>query len=56
MRGRTGSAYDEVIGAKVLLAYGTQHQQQQAAAGSSFPLISHPVAGMQVRTYRCTDA
>jgi hypothetical protein len=47
MHGRPGQPYDEVIGAQVLLGYSTQQQQQQQPAG--LRLISHPVAGTQVR-------
>lgn len=44
LHGTAGASYDEVIGAQVLLGY---HKQQQGSDG--YNLISHPVAGTQVR-------
>ncbi|WIA08269.1 hypothetical protein OEZ85_007712 [Tetradesmus obliquus] len=55
MHGRPGQAYDEVIGAQVLLGYPTQQQQQQQQPGG-LRLISHPTAGTQVRAMGTTAA
>lgn len=53
LHGAAGCGFDEVIGAQVLLGYDRQQQQQQQKGGGC-PLVSHPLAGTQVRPSSAT--